>query len=323
LYLAAKLGAPIEATIMSSTSSLNSSPSLDGSSSGRLRLGLPKGSLQEATIRMMKRAGWSVNVSERSYTPTVDDDELDIFLMRAQEIPRYVHDGVLDAGITGWDNVLENQADVHQVAELIYSKATSRPYRWVLAVPQDSAIQTVRDLQGKRIATELVGVTRRYLESHGVQAEVEFSWGATEVKVPALVDAIVEGTETGSTLRAHGLKIIDELLSSTTRLIANKEAWQDDWKRAKLEVLSMLMQGAMAAQSKVGLKMNAPREKLPRILELLPSLKRPTVSPLWDTSDWVALEIVADEKAVRDLTPKLVEAGATGIIEYPLNKVIE
>ena len=299
------------------------SPTLNGSSSGRLRLGLPKGSLQEATIRMMKRAGWSVNVSDRSYTPTVDDDELDIFLMRAQEIPRYVHDGVLDAGITGWDNVLENQADVHQVAELIYSKATSRPYRWVLAVPQDSAIQTVRDLQGKRIATELVGVTRRYLESHGVQAEVEFSWGATEVKVPALVDAIVEGTETGSTLRAHGLKIIDELLSSTTRLIANREAWADGWKRSKLEVLSMLMQGAMEAQSKVGLKMNAPREKLPRILELLPSLKRPTVSPLSDTADWIALEIVADEKAVRDLIPRLKEAGATGIIEYPLNKVIQ
>ena len=299
------------------------SPSLNGSSSGRLRLGLPKGSLQEATIRMMKRAGWSVNVSDRSYTPTVDDDDLDIFLMRAQEIPRYVHDGVLDAGITGWDNVLENQAQVHQVAELIYSKATSRPYRWVLAVPQDSAIQTVHDLQGKRIATELVGVTRRYLESHGVQAEVEFSWGATEVKVPALVDAIVEGTETGSTLRAHGLKIIDELLSSTTRLIANKDAWGDEWKRSKLEVLSMLMQGAMEAQSKVGLKMNAPREKLPRILELLPSLKRPTVSPLWDTSDWIALEIVADEKAVRDLIPRLKEAGATGIIEYPLNKVIQ
>ncbi len=299
------------------------SPSLNGSTSGRLKLGLPKGSLQEATIRMMKRAGWSVNVSERSYYPSVDDEELEIVLLRAQEIPRYVHEGVLDAGITGWDNVLENQADVHEVAELIYSKATSRPYRWVLAVPHDSPIQGPKDLEGKRIATELVGVTRRYLESHGVQAEVEFSWGATEVKVPALVDAIVEGTETGSTLRAHGLKIIDELLSSTTRLIANRDAWSDEWKRGKLEVLSMLLKGAMEAQSKVGLKMNAPRHKLPAILAMLPSLKRPTTSPLSDTADWIALEIVADEKAVRDLIPKLKEAGATGIIEYSLNKVIE
>lgn len=305
------------------SSSKSSSPSLDASAPRRLKLGLPKGTLQEATLRMMKRAGWSINVSERSYTPTVDDEELEIVLLRAQEIPRYVHEGVLDAGITGWDNVLESQADVHQVAELIYSKASFRPYRWVLAVPQDSPIHSAQDLQGKRIATELVGVTRRYLESHGVQAEVEFSWGATEVKVPALVDAIVEGTETGSTLRAHGLKIIDELLSSTTRLIANKDAWQDDWKRSKLEVLSTLMKGAMEAQSKVGLKMNAPRHKLPALLALLPSLKHPTVSPLSDTADWIALEIVADERAVRDLIPRLLEAGATGIIEYPLNKVIE
>ncbi len=308
---------------MSSTSPSLPSTGLNGSAAGRLKLGLPKGSLQEATIRMMKRAGWSVNVSERSYYPSVDDEELEIVLLRAQEIPRYVHEGVLDAGITGWDNVLENQADVHEVAELIYSKATSRPYRWVLAVPHDSPIHGPKDLEGKRIATELVGVTRRYLESHGVQAEVEFSWGATEVKVPALVDAIVEGTETGSTLRAHGLKIIDELLSSTTRLIANKDAWNDEWKRGKLEVLSMLLKGAMEAQSKVGLKMNAPRHKLPAILAMLPSLQRPTTSPLSDTADWIALEIVADEKAVRDLIPRLKEAGAAGIIEYSLNKVIE
>jgi ATP phosphoribosyltransferase len=288
----------------------------------RLRLGLPKGSLQEATIRMMRRAGWVVNVSERSYFPSVDDEELEIVLLRAQEIPRYVHDGVLDCGITGYDNVLENDADVHEVAELIYSKATSRPYRWVLAVPKDSPIKSAQDLQGKRVATELVNVTKRYLEKNGVQAEVEFSWGATEVKVPDLVDAIVEGTETGSTLRAHGLQIIDELLSSTTRLISNHNAWGDEWKRSKMQNLATLLLAAMEAESKVGLKMNAPREQLPTILQLLPSLKRPTISQLSDTADWIALEIVADERQVRDLIPKLLHAGATGIIEYPLNKVI-
>lgn len=291
-------------------------------SSTVLRIGLPKGSLQDATIRMMRRAGWSINVSERSYYPSVDDQELEIILLRAQEIPRYVQDGVLDCGITGHDNVLESSSDIHQVTELIYSKATSRPYRWVLAVPQNSDIQGPQDLQGKRIATELVNVTRRYLEKHGVQADVEFSWGATEVKVPDLVDAIVEGTETGSTLRAHGLKIIDELLSSTTRLIANHNAWENRWKRAKMENMATLLCGAMEAESKVGLKMNAPRRELPQILALLPSMKRPTVSQLSDTADWVAVEIVAEEAHVRDLIPQLLQAGATGIIEYSLNKVI-
>ena len=289
----------------------------------RVRVGLPKGSLQDATIRMMRRAGWSVNVSERSYYPAVDDEELEIVLLRAQEIPRYVEDGVLDCGITGHDNVLESQADVHEVAELIYSKATSRPYRWVLAVPQNSSISGPQDLQGKRIATELVGVTRRYLEKHGVVADVEFSWGATEVKVPDLVDAIVEGTETGSTLRAHGLKIIDELLSSTTRLVANRASFEDKWKRAKIETLALLLQAAMAAQSKVGLKMNAPRAGLEEILALLPSMKNPTISQLSDSADWVAVEIIAEEKQVRDLIPLLRKAGATGIIEYPLNTVLE
>lgn len=291
-------------------------------SSTVLRIGLPKGSLQDATIRMMRRAGWSINVSERSYYPSVDDKELEIILLRAQEIPRYVQDGVLDCGITGHDNVLESSSDIHQVTELIYSKATARPYRWVLAVPQNSDIQGPQDLQGKRIATELVNVTRRYLEKHGVQADVEFSWGATEVKVPDLVDAIVEGTETGSTLRAHGLKIIDELLSSTTRLIANHKAWENGWKRAKMENMATLLCGAMEAESKVGLKMNAPRRELPQILALLPSMKRPTVSQLSDTADWVAVEIVAEEAHVRDLIPQLLQAGATGIIEYSLNKVI-
>ena len=286
-----------------------------------LRLGLPKGSLQEATIRMMRRAGWTINVSERSYYPTVDDDEIEVVLLRAQEIPRYVHDGVLDGGITGYDNVLENDADVHEVAELIYSKATSRPYRWVLAVPQDSPIAGPRDLEGKRIATELPNVTRRYLEKHGVRAEVEFSWGATEVKVPGLVDAIVEGTETGSTLRAHGLKILDELMASTTRLIANHKAFADDWKRAKLENMATLMHGAMEAESKVGLKMNVRRGQLKPVLDILPAMKMPTISQLTD-EEWVALEIIADERQVRDLIPRLRQAGATALIEYPLNKVI-
>ncbi len=295
-------------------------PTADGRSA--VRLGLPKGTLQDATIRLMRRAGWVVNVSERSYTPVADDDELEIVLFRAQEIPRYVQDGRLDCGITGYDNVLESAANVHEVAELIYSKATSLPYRWVLAVPKDSPIKTPRDLEGKRIATELVNVTRRYLEAHGVRAEVEFSWGATEVKVPDLVDAIVEGTETGTTLRAHGLHIIDTLLSSTTRLIANHAAFAEVGKRAKIEQIATLLLGAMAAESKVGLKMNAPRDGLPRILELLPAMKKPTVSQLSDTADWVAIEIVADERQVRDLIPLLLRAGATGIIEYPLNKVI-
>jgi len=289
--------------------------------SRRVRLGLPKGSLQEATLRTMRRAGWNISVSERSYFPSVNDDDLEIVLLRAQEIPRYVAEGVLDAGITGFDNVLENEVDVHEVCELIYSKATSKPYRWVLAVPRGSDIKSAKDLEGKRIATELVTVTKRYLEKHGVHAEVEFSWGATEVKVPALVDAIVEGTETGTTLKAHGLEIIDELLASTTRLIANHVSWEDPWKRAKLSGMATLLQGAMRADGKVGLKMNAPREGLAAILDLLPSMKSPTVTPLSE-DNWVALEVVADETLVRDLIPQLIAHGATAIIEYPLNKVI-
>jgi ATP phosphoribosyltransferase len=269
----------------------------------------------------MRRAGWEISVSERSYYPAVNDDELSIILLRAQEIPRYVADGVLDAGITGFDNVVESDVDVHEVAELIYSKVSSRPYRWVLAVPNDSPIRGPQDLQGKRVATELVNVTKRYFEKHNVQVDVEFSWGATEVKVPQLVDAIVEGTETGSTLRAHGLKIIDELLSSTTRLIANKASYQDCWKQEKIEIVSTLLRGAMEAQSKVGLKMNAPKSSLEKILEMLPSMRNPTVSPLTD-SDWIAIEIIAEERRVRDLIPMLRNLGATGIIEYPLNKVI-
>ncbi len=293
----------------------------DSSLERRCRLGLPKGSLQDATIRMMRRAGWNISVSERSYFPAVNDDELEIVLLRAQEIPRYVEDGVLDAGITGLDNIQENNADIHEICELLYSKATSKPYRWVLAVPKGSPIRSAQDLEGKRIATELVNVTNRYLAAHGVKAEVEFSWGATEVKVPALVDAIVEGTETGSTLRAHGLEIIDELLSSTTRFIANRASWEDGWKREKLSNMATLLQGAMQAEGKVGLKMNAPREALDQIAQMLPAMQTPTISPLADEG-WVALEIIADESRVRDLIPLLLRAGATGIIEYPLNKVI-
>lgn len=287
----------------------------------KLRIGMPKGSLQDATFGLFKKAGWDFRVSARSYQPVVDDDELEPVLLRAQEIARYVAAGVLDVGLTGHDNIVESEADVHEVSELIYSKATSRPYRWVLAVPKDSGIKGPQDLGGKRIATELVNVTKRYLERHNVQAHVEFSWGATEVKVPSLVDAIVEGTETGSTLAAHGLVIIDTLLESTTRLIANHASWQDEWKRQKIENIALLLQGALDADNLVGLKMNVAKADLPAVTALLSSLRKPTVSPL-DEADWVALETIIPEKTVRDILPALRRAGAQGLVEYPLNKVI-
>ncbi len=287
----------------------------------KLRIGMPKGSLQDATFGLFKKAGWDFRVSARSYQPVVDDDELEPVLLRAQEIARYVAAGVLDVGLTGHDNVVESEADVHEVSELIYSKATSRPYRWVLAVPKDSGIKGPQDLGGKRIATELVNVTKRYLERHNVQAHVEFSWGATEVKVPGLVDAIVEGTETGSTLAAHGLVIIDTLLESTTRLIANHASWQDEWKRQKIENIALLLQGALDADNLVGLKMNVAKADLPQVTALLSSLRKPTVSPL-NEADWVALETIIPEKTVRDILPALRRAGAQGLVEYPLNKVI-
>lgn len=287
----------------------------------KLRIGMPKGSLQDATFALFKKAGWDFRVSTRSYQPVVDDDELEPVLLRAQEIPRYVAMGVLDVGLTGHDNVVESEADVYEVAELIYSKATSRPYRWVLAVPNASAIAGPKDLEGKRIATELVSVTKRYLERHGVTAHVEFSWGATEVKVPDLVDAIVEGTETGSTLAAHGLKIVDTLLESTTRLIANHRSWEDDWKRTKIENIQLLLQGALDADTLVGLKMNVAKENLDAVTSLLSSLRKPTVSPL-DEDGWVALETIIPEKTVRHILPELRRAGAQGLVEYPLNKVI-
>ncbi len=286
-----------------------------------LKIGIPKGSLQEATLGLFKRAGYTFSVSSRSYQPQVDDMELEATLLRAQEIPRYVAEGILDGGLTGWDNVVEAGVDVQDVAELVYSKATTRPYRWVLAVPEDSDIRRPEDLEGKRIATELVQVTRRYLASHGVTAHVEFSWGATEVKVPVLVDAIVEGTETGSTLRAHRLRIVDTLLESTPRWIVNPRSWEDSWKREKTENLLLLLTGALAADGTVGLKMNVPREQLVAVLEVLPAMRRPTISPLSD-EEWVAVETILPEKSVRELIPRLKKCGAEGFVEYPLLKVI-
>lgn len=287
----------------------------------KLKLGLPKGSLQEATFDLFRRAGFDFRASVRSYHPACDDPEIEATLIRAQEIPRYVEAGVLDAGITGHDNVMECGSHIHEVTELHYSKATTLPYRWVLAVAGDSDIKGPKDLEGKRVATELVNVTKNYLASNGVKADVEFSWGATEVKVPELVDAIVEGTETGSTLKAHGLKIIDTVLVSTTRFIANQSSWKDEWKRQKIENISMLLGAALAAEGLVGLKMNVERASLETVIGILPALKNPTLSPLSDEK-WVAVEIIVEERTVRDLLPKLRRAGATGIVEYPLNKVI-
>jgi ATP phosphoribosyltransferase len=286
-----------------------------------LKIGLPKGSLQEATFRLLAKAGYHFSVSERSYFPSIDDDEIQAILIRAQEIAKYVEDGVFDVGLTGKDWIMECRADVVEVAELTYAKLTMRPVRWVLAVPNESAIKGVRDLQGKRIATELVNMTRDYLAKHNVEAEVEFSWGATEVKAPTLVDAIVEVTETGSSLRANNLRIVETLLESRTMLIANKKSWQDPQKREKIENFNMMLQGAIKAEGKVGLKMNAPQVKLEDIMKELPAMKRPTISPLHG-SEWVAVETIVEEHSVRNLIPRLKKAGAEDIIEYPLNKVI-
>jgi ATP phosphoribosyltransferase len=286
-----------------------------------LRFALPKGSLQEATIEKMGKAGYNIQVSSRSYIPYVDDDELQIRLIRAQEISRYVENGHMDCGITGYDWIKENNSKVHEVGEFLFSKATRQPARWVLAVPEDSSIQSVKDLEGKRIATEVVNLTRRYLKQHGVKAEVEFSWGATEFKAHELVDAIVELTETGSSLRANKLRIVDTLLVSTPRLIANLDAWKDEWKRRKLETLALLLKGALDAEAKVGLKMNIAEKNLANLLQSLPALRNPTVSNL-SLSGWVAVETIIDEHVVRELIPQLKAAGAEGIIEYPLNKVV-
>jgi ATP phosphoribosyltransferase len=286
-----------------------------------LKLGLPKGSLQDAALAKMAKAGFHIQVSSRSYVPYVDDEHLMIRLIRAQEISRYVEHGYLDCGLTGHDWIVENGSKVHEVGEFQFSKATSQPARWVLAVPENSPIRSPKDLQGKRIATEVVHLTKRYLRQHGVKAEVEFSWGATEVKAHELVDAIVEITETGSSLKANNLRIVDTLLVSTPRLIANRAAWKDDWKRHKIEILALLLRGALEAESKVGLKMNLQEKDLAPLLKTLPALRNPTISNL-SQPGWVAVETIIDQKVVRELIPQLKAAGAEGIIEYPLNKVV-
>ncbi|MCU0240883.1 MAG: ATP phosphoribosyltransferase [Vicinamibacteria bacterium] len=286
-----------------------------------LKLALPKGSLQESTIRLFKRAGYEVSVSERSYYPRIDDPELSAMLIRAQEVARYVEQGVLDAGITGNDWLKDSGAQLVTVAELVYSKQSLTPCRWVLAVPADSPYQQAEDLRGKRIATELVNVTRAFFEARGVPVEVQFSWGATEVKPPDLADAIVEITETGNSLRANRLRIIDTILEVKNCLLANPAAWDDPWKREKLTNLALLLKGALTAEEKVGLKMNVPRDLVAVVLEELTALRRPTISPLSDP-EWVALETIIDERVVRDIIPKLKRAGAEGIVEYPLNKLV-
>src|SRR5579859_8104526 len=288
----------------------------------KLKIGIPKGSLQEATFALFKKAGFEFRMSSgRSYHPVVDDPQMEPLLIRPQEIPRYVEQGILDAGLTGKDWIEDNGSQVEEVAEFTYSKATLSPIRVVLAAQNGSSIDSVKDLQGKRIATEYVRLTERYLRQHDVTAQVEFSWGACEVKVPELVDAIVVNTETGSSLRAHNLKIVDTLLVSTTRLVVNRQAWQDDWKRAKIENVTMLLRGALNAETLVGLKMNVSRANLDAVTALLPALKTPTISPL-SHPNWVAIEIIIAENTVRDLLPQLKRAGAEGIVEYPLNKVV-
>lgn len=286
-----------------------------------LRVGLPSGSLQEPTISLFAKAGFSISVSSRSYKPTVDDPELVIRLLRAQEISRYVEHGYLDCGLTGRDWIENNGSDVVRLGEFVFSKTSARPTRWVLAVPEDSPIKSVKDLEGKLIATEAVEMTRAFLAKHGVKAEVEFSWGATEVKVPDLVDAIVDVTETGSSLRANKLRILETIMESVPVFCANKAAHADDWKRQKIERLVLLLQGALAARDKVGLKMNLPEAALEGLLKALPALRRPTVSKLTEEG-WVAVETIMDEKIVREIIPSLKLLGAEGIIEYPLNKVV-
>jgi ATP phosphoribosyltransferase len=286
-----------------------------------LKIGLPKGSLQESTLKLFRKAGYHISISSRSYYPSFDDPEIEAMLIRAQEMARYVAAGILDCGLTGKDWILEQNADVHEIAELIYAKEGLRPVKWVIAVPNDSKIKKLKDLKGKRIATELVGFTKRYLKSKGVKAEVDFSWGATEVKPPHLADAIVELTETGSSLRANNLRIIETIFQSSTRFIANKKAWNDKWKRQKMENISMLLKGALSAEERVGLKMNVNSKSIKRVMTLLSAMHSPTMSPLSDKG-WYALEVMINERIVRDLIPKLKKAGASGIVEYQLNKVI-
>ncbi|MFZ4609937.1 MAG: ATP phosphoribosyltransferase [Gemmataceae bacterium] len=287
-----------------------------------LRVGIPAGSLQEATGDLFRKAGYKLTFQSRSYYPSIDDPEIHCTLIRAQEMPRYVENGSLDCGLTGFDWVQESQADVKIMTELVFSKVSKRPVRWVLAVPENSDIKTISDLKGKRIATEVVNITNRWLASHKVEAQVEFSWGATEVKPPRFADAIVDVTETGSSLRANQLRIVAELLESTTRFIANKAAHEDSWKRKKMDDMVLMLKGALAAEGKVGLMMNVPQSSLEEVLKILPALQKPTISSLSDPS-WVALNTILDESVVRHIIPKLSLAGAKGIVEYPLNKIIE
>jgi len=287
----------------------------------RLKLGIPKGSLQESTVELFAKAGWRISVSSRSYFPGVDDPEIECMMVRAQEMARYVESGALDAGLTGKDWILETGADVVEVAELIYSKTSLGRVRWVLAVAEDSPIQSVRDLEGKVIATEAVRMTEKYLARNGVKARVEFSWGATEVKVPELADGIVEVTETGSSLRANHLRVVDTLLESAPWFIANRAAWQDAWKREKIENMVLLLEGAIKAYNRVGLMLNVRRLDLEKVLGALPALRNPTIAQLSDPG-WVAINTIVEEKTVRQLIPKLKSAGAEGIVEYPLNKIV-
>jgi ATP phosphoribosyltransferase len=287
----------------------------------KIKLGIPKGSLQEATLKIFKRAGFNVSLSSRSYRPSIDDEEIECLCIRAQEMSRYVEDGILDCGLTGEDWIEENSSKVQKVANLIFAKQGLNPVKWVIAVPNNSKIKTPKDLEGAKIATELVNATRKYLKKKRIKAEVEFSWGATEIKTPELADAIVELTETGSSLRAHNLRIVDVVCQSTTWLIANKESWKDKFKKKKIENIALLLKGAILAEEKVGLKMNVARGNLDKILKILPAMKKPTISNLTDEG-WTAVETIIDEKVVRKIIPQLKKAGATGIIEYPLNKVI-
>jgi ATP phosphoribosyltransferase len=287
----------------------------------KIMLGIPKGSLEKSTAEMFAKAGYKISISSRSYYPTIDDEEIECMLIRAQEMSRYIEKGILDCGLTGHDWIEENGSDVVEVAELVYGKVGRKPLRWVLAVPESSDIKEAKDLEGKLIATEAVGMTKRYLARHGVNASVEFSWGATEVKPPMLADAIVEITETGSSLRANNLEIIDTLCESTTRFIANKEAMQDEFKKAKIEKIAMLLKAVLAAEGKVGLMLNIRQKDLETALEKLPALERPTVSPLAE-DNWVAVSTIVDEYVVRDLIPELIKCGATGIVEFPLNKIV-
>ncbi|MBI2082102.1 MAG: ATP phosphoribosyltransferase [Deltaproteobacteria bacterium] len=286
-----------------------------------LKIGLPKGSLQESTFRLFGKAGFKITADPRSYSPNINDAELEGLLIRAQEMAHYVENGALDCGITGRDWILEGETKVEEICELRFAKAGLKPVRWVIAVPNDSKIKTVRDLEGKKVATELVQFTKRYLKGKGIRASVEFSWGATEVKPPYLADAIVEVTETGSSLRANNLRIVETILESTSVFIANQHSWKESWKREKMENLALLLQGAIAAEEKVGLKMNVPKSRLKTVIEKLPALHTPTISQQADES-WVAIEVIVDESIVREILPALKRAGASGIVEYPLNKVI-